>query len=129
TRHVGHLYNMLETSCVDQERANPDAVPDQSRCHQGVAFRQRAIAPARRLLHLFAGQIPEAPKAFGGGLMTCPPVGDTRNTARPRWLVPSCLKRNSPSMPVKPDALVSTSSEKRCAPWVLMSAATSATAS
>ena len=51
--------------------------------------------------------VPEPANDFGGGLMTWPPVGDTRSTARPRWLVPSGRKRNSPSMPVKPDALVS----------------------
>ena len=61
--------------------------------------------------------------------MSWPPVGDTLSTASPRWLVPSGRKRNSPSMPVKPDEAVRTSSEKRCLPWVLTSAATSATAS
>ena len=40
---------------------------------------------------------------------------DPRITARPRSLVPSARNRNRPSMPAKPDGLVSTSGEKRCA--------------
>ncbi len=42
----------------------------------------------------------------------CGPDGVTRNTARPRSLVPSGRKRNRPSMPVKPDGLVSTCGRK-----------------
>ena len=69
------------------------------------------------------------PKLRGAGAMTCGPDGVTRITARPRSLVPSARKRNRPSMPAKPDGLVSTSGEKRCGPCVFTSAATSATAS
>src|SRR3954453_22626238 len=45
------------------------------------------------------------------------------STARPRSLVPSDLKRKTPSAPTKPDGLVSTGSENRCEPWVRASAA------
>ena len=58
--------------------------------------------------------VPGPAKSFGGALMIWPPVGDTFITASPRWLVPSGRKRNSPSMPVKPEPVVSTLSEKRC---------------
>src|SRR5262249_9632102 len=73
--------------------------------------------------------VPEPVNDFGGGLMIWPPGGDTPSTASPRWLVPSGRKRNNPSMPVKPDEVVSTASAKRCLPWVLTRAAISATAS
>ncbi len=65
----------------------------------------------------------------GAGATTWGPAVVTFITARPRWLEPSLRKRNTPSIPVKPDGLVSTSAAKRCCPWVLTSAATSATAS
>ena len=74
-------------------------------------------------------QVPDAPKARGGGLTIWPPDGLTRITASPRSLVPSLRKRNSPSIPANPDGLVSTWSENRCGPCVFTSAATSATAS
>ena len=48
----------------------------------------------------------EEPKLRGGGEMTCAPEDVTRSTARPRSLVPSARKRNSPSMPEKPEGLV-----------------------
>ena len=70
-----------------------------------------------------------APKLFGEPATGVPPPDATRITARPRSLVPSARKRNRPSMPAKPDGLVSTSDEKRCGPCVRASAATSATAS
>src|SRR5262249_54123862 len=74
--------------------------------------------------------VPEALNAFGGGLITWPPVDVTRSTARPRWFVPSGRKRNTPSMPPNPDELVTVSSENRAlACWVLARAETSATAS
>ena len=58
-----------------------------------------------------------------------PPPVATFITARPRSLVPSERNRNRPSMPAKPDGLVSVSGAKRCAPCVRANAATSATAS
>src|SRR4051812_23537379 len=70
-----------------------------------------------------------APKLFGEPATGRLPPDSTRMTARPRSLVPSARKRNRPSMPAKPDGLVSTSGEKRWPPWVRASAATSATAS
>ena len=66
---------------------------------------------------------------FGAGLTTWPPPG--RHAAPPgraHWCR-RARKRNTPSMPAKPDELVSTCSVKRCAPCVFTSAATSATAS
>src|SRR6201995_4895230 len=71
----------------------------------------------------------QAPKLLGDPATGTPPPDVTRITARPRSLVPSARNRNKPSMPAYPDGLVSTSGEKRCAPWVRDSAATSATAS
>ncbi len=50
-------------------------------------------------------------------------------TARPRSLVPSARKRNRPSMPAKPEGLVSTSARSAWCPCVRASAATRATAS
>src|SRR3981189_1176176 len=70
-----------------------------------------------------------APKPFGEPATGTPPPDPTRITARPRSLVPSARKRNRPSIPAKPDGLVSTSGENRCGPCVRASAATSATAS
>ena len=55
-----------------------------------------------------------APKLFGDPATATPPPEATRITARPRSLVPSGRKRNRPSMPAKPDGLVSISDEKRC---------------
>jgi hypothetical protein len=66
---------------------------------------------------------------FGEPATAVPPPVATFITARPRSLVPSARKRNSPSIPAKPDVLVSVSGAKRCAPWVRARAATSATAS
>jgi len=66
---------------------------------------------------------------FGAGAITCAPEAVTRITASERWLVPSGRKRNTPSMPAKPDWLVSVSSAKRAGPCVFTSAATSDTAS
>ena len=61
-----------------------------------------------------------AEKLFGepGDRPTPPAPSRRRITARPRSLVPSGRKRNRPSMPAKPDGLVSTSGEKRCRPCV-----------
>jgi hypothetical protein len=72
-----------------------------------------AFVIGRPLQHLCAHPAPEPLNALGAGLITCPPAGVTFITARPRWLVPSARKRNRPSMPVKPDELISTCSEKR----------------
>src|SRR5580658_6063536 len=69
-----------------------------------------AADPTRRRAY-----IPEVPKLRGDGETTCGPDAVTRSTASPRSLVPSWRKRNSPSMPVKPDGLVSTCGENRCA--------------
>src|ERR1700731_3878964 len=76
-----------------------------------------------------AASAPDPPKDRGAGEITWPPDGVTFSTASPRWLVPSARKRNTPSMPAKPDALVSVSGAKRRGPCVFTSAATSATAS
>ena len=70
-----------------------------------------------------------APKLFGEPATGVPPPVATFITASPRSLVPSERNRNRPSMPAKPDGLVSVSGAKRCAPCVRDSAATSATAS
>ena len=83
----------------------------------------------RAKFRLFAACEIEEPKLRGGGEMTCAPDDVTRSTARPRSLVPSARKRNSPSMPEKPEGLVNVSGENRCGPWVFTSAAISATAS
>src|SRR5262249_5996412 len=96
---------------------------------QGAARRAVPGAAAPAVRAGLRAYVPEPVNDFGGGLMIWPPAGATFITASPRWLLPSGRKRNSPSMPVKPDELVSTVSEKRCWPWVLASAATSATAS
>ncbi len=64
-------------------------------------------------------KVPYAPKLFGEPATGVAPPVATRITARPRSLVPSERKRNRPSMPAKPDGLVSVSGAKRCAPCVL----------
>ena len=48
-----------------------------------------------------------AAKLRGAGLTTLAPSSAISITARPRSLVPSALKRNTPSAPLKPDMLVS----------------------
>ena len=68
-------------------------------------------------------------KLRGAGDTTWGPEAATRSTASPRWLVPSGMKRNNPSMPEKPEGLVSVCGVKACGPCVFTRAATSATAS
>ena len=85
----------------------------------------RALVPAPRAA-------PNARRSCVGARLrrpACRRRSATFITARPRSLVPSERNRNRPSMPAKPEGLVSVSGEKRCAPCVLTSAATSATAS
>ena len=65
----------------------------------------------------------QAPKLFGDPATGVPPAVATFITARPRSLLPSERKRNRPSMPAKPDGLVSVSGAKRCAPCCFDSAA------
>ena len=77
------------------------------------------------------GETPYVPelKARGAGLTVCGPLGVTRTTLKPRSFVPSGRKRNTPSMPEKPDDVVSVCSEKRCGPCVFTSAAVKETGS
>src|ERR1700677_3148383 len=68
-------------------------------------------------------------KLCGAGLSTVASPLLICSTARPRSLGPSRWKRNTPSAPLNPEALVKTVSLKRCGPCVRDKAATSETAS
>ena len=66
-------------------------------------------APASKVPPLRRASSDRGAEAARWRRMTCAPEDVTRSTASPRWLVPSGRKRNTPSMPAKPDGLVSIS--------------------
>src|SRR5262245_24455696 len=99
-------------------RASATACP-QLRKADAASPAHPSIDP-RKLAHIRSPRQPLNER----GATTCAPDEVTFITARPRWLEPSLRKRNTPSIPVKPDGLVSVSVAKRCCPWVLASAAT-----
>ncbi len=73
--------------------------------------------------------VPDGPSARGAGLTIEVPPPRISNTASVRSLVPSGRNRKVPSIPAKPEGLVSVVSAKRCDPYCRLSAAARDTAS
>jgi hypothetical protein len=75
------------------------------------SYHQRSLkfagAPAASAPSEGTGKPQPAAKLLGAGLTTFAPSSAISITARPRSLVPSARKRNTPSAPLKPDMFVS----------------------
>src|SRR5690242_3325906 len=127
----------LETPFESERRESDLRVPQGGLEFRSCGFRHRSADQRDAVGTLVANtsvgradrHVAELPKLRGAGAITCPPDGVALSTASPRWFVPSGRKRKTPSMPAKPDALVSVSTAKRFSPCVFTSAATRATAS